>query len=203
MTKRSAIVIVCVLCLTMLLSGCKLPASQAPVTETVESMTTPIHIQTDSPESQTQTALAKSMNTATLEGSAAATPTPTNTPEPTKTVAIPTLTRPAEYTLKEGEFLYCIARRYNLSVADLLELNDIGEDNVISPDTVLQIPQTGSWEGGGRVLNDHPTTYVVSSGETIYSIACYYGDVSPEAIIAVNNLEEPYALTAGQELNIP
>jgi LysM repeat protein len=43
----------------------------------------------------------------------------------------------------------------------------------------------------------------VSSGETIYSIACYYGDVSPEAIIALNGLEEPYKLTAGQKLNIP
>jgi LysM repeat protein len=43
----------------------------------------------------------------------------------------------------------------------------------------------------------------VTTGETIYSIACFYGDVSPEAIIAVNQLEEPYDLSPGQALNIP
>lgn len=203
MTKKSAIVIGCVLSLMFLLSGCKLPASTAPVTETVESMTTPIRIQTDSPDTLTQTAAAKAVGTATPGTAASSTPAPTNTLEPTNTVAVPTLTRPAEYTIQEGEFLYCIARRFDVSVADLLELNDIDEDDLLSTGTVLQIPSTGSWEGDGRVLNAHPTTHTVSSGETIYSIACYYGDVSPEAIIAVNNLAEPYDLTVGQELAIP
>jgi len=199
MTKKLAVVIACVLSLMLLLSGCKLPASTAPVTETVESMTTPIRIQTDSPDTLTQTAAAKVAGTT----GASSTPAPSNTPKPTNTVAVPTLTRPAEYTLQEGEFLYCIARRFDLSVADLLELNGIGEDDLVSPGDVLQIPSTGSWEGDGRVLHAHPTTHTVSSGETVYTIACYYGDVSPEAIIAVNNLAEPYGLTAGQELAIP
>ena len=48
------------------------------------------------------------------------------------------------------------------------------------------------------MLNPHPDTYTVEAGDTVYSIACFYGDVSPEAIIAVNQLEEPYELTAGQ-----
>ena len=202
MTKRSAVVIGCVLSLMLLLSGCKLPASEAPVTETV-AMTTPITIQTDSPEGLTQTAAAKVVDADSTIESATSTPAATNTPEPTKTVAVPTLTRPSEYTLKEGEFLYCIARRFDVSVADLLDLNGIDSDDLLSTGTVLQIPTSGSWEGDGRVLNAHPTTHTVSSGETIYTIACYYGDVSPEAIIAVNNLEAPYSLTVGQELNIP
>jgi LysM repeat protein len=202
MTKRSAVVIGCVLSLMLLLSGCKLPASKAPATETVESMTTPILIQTDSPENQTKTAAAKAADN-TTPGADSSTPAQTDTPEPTNTVAIPTLTRPAEYTLQEGEFLYCIARRFDLNPADLLELNDIGEDDLLSPGTVLQIPSTGSWGGDGRVLHAHPTTHTVSSGETVYTIACYYGDVSPEAIIAVNNLAEPYKLSVGQELAIP
>ncbi len=58
MTKKSASVMVSLVLLTLLLSGCKLPASQAP-TETGEAMTTPINIQTDSPISMTQTAIAK------------------------------------------------------------------------------------------------------------------------------------------------
>jgi LysM repeat protein len=202
MTKKSASVMVSLVLLTLLLSGCKLPASQAP-TEAGEAMTTPINIQTDSPISMTQTAIAKNIATATLAASGTTEPTPTNTPEPTEIVVVPTVTRPAAYTIHEGEFPYCIARRFNLNPADLLSLNGLTEGSVLSPGATLKIPQTGTWSGDGRVRNPHPTTHTVSSGETIYSIACYFGDVSPEAIIAVNHLESPYTLTSGQVLNIP
>lgn len=202
MTKKSASVIISLVLFSLLLSGCKLPASQAP-TETDEAMTTPISIQTDSPISMTQTAIAKNITTSTLSAAETAAPTPTNTPEPTEVVAVPTVTRPTEYTIHEGEFVYCIARRFNLDPEDLMSVNGLAEGDLLSPGETLQIPQTGTWSGEGRVLNAHPTTYTVSSGETIYSIACYFGDVSPEAIIAVNHLEEPYTLTSGQVLNIP
>jgi LysM repeat protein len=98
---------------------------------------------------------------------------------------------------------YCIARRFNLNIDELLSLNNISPNALLSPGTTLQIPQSGTWVGEGRVRNPHPTTHTVVSGETIYSIACWYGDVSPEAIIAVNQLEEPYDLSSGQVLNIP
>lgn len=202
MTKKTSSVIVSLVLLTLLLSGCKLPASKAP-TETEEAMTTPISIQTESPISMTQTAIAKNITTATLAAGATTAPTATSTPEPTEIIAVPTVTRPAEYTIHEGEFVYCIARRFNLDPTDLMDLNGLAEGSILSPGTTLKIPQTGTWTGEGRVLNPHPTTYTVSAGETIYSIACYFGDVSPEAIIAVNGLESPYTLTSGQVLNIP
>ncbi len=203
MTNKSRIVIGIVLLLTIFLSGCQLPASKAPSTPTSEVMTTPILIQTDSPEKLTQTAMAKSGHTATQAETSAPLPSPTNTPEATEAVVIPTVTRPAQYTLQEGEFLYCIARRFNLNIEDLLALNNISGDDLLSPGTILQIPQTGTWQGAGRVLHPHPATHTVSADETIYSIACYYGDVTPEAIIAVNNLQEPYDLNPGQKLEIP
>ena len=200
MTKRFNLVIVCIVLLTLVLSGCQLPASKAPETEASQAMTTPIVIQTDSPQSMTQTSAAKLPPTSTLISPSA---TPTNTPEPTDDFVIPTLTRPATYTLQEGEFPYCIARRFNLNPADLIDLNGLTADELVSPGTSLKIPQTGTWTGEGRVRNAHPDTYTVSTGETIYAIACYYGDVSPEAIIAANHLEEPYTLKAGQVLDIP
>lgn len=208
MTKKLSPVIVSVVLFALLLSGCKMPASEAPGEPTGEARTTPIRIQTDSPEFVTQTSIVISANTATPDvteepGEVEPTPMPTNTPEPTEVIAVPTITRPAQYTLQEGEFLYCIARRFNLDPEDLLAVNNLGPNELLSPGTTLQIPQSGTWVGEGRVRNPHPTTYTVDAGETIYSIACYFGDVSPEAIIAVNNLEEPYDLTAGQALNIP
>jgi len=201
MIKRSSLIIVSVVLFALLLSGCKLPASTAPTTPTGQAMTTPIRIQTDSPDFMTQTAIAKSANTATLAAGEDPLLTPTNTPEPTEVIVVPTVTRPAEYTLKGGEFPFCIARRFDLNPDDLLTLNNIGGD--VSPGTTLKIPQTGSWPGGNRARNPHPTTHTITSGETIYSIACYYGDVSPEAIIAVNQLEDPYTLSPGQILQIP
>jgi len=75
----------------------------------------------------------------------------------------------------------------------------------VAAGTTLQIPQSGNWDPahGSRSLKQHPTTYSVQPGDTVYSIACAFGDVSPEAIIAVNGLQSPYTLTAGQSLQIP
>jgi LysM repeat protein len=111
-------------------------------------------------------------------------------------------TRPTSYTLQSGEFPYCIARRFNLDVAALMTLNNLSNNSQVAPGTTLQIPQTGDWDGGSRALVPHPATYTVGSGETVYSIACHYGDVDPNAIIIANNLASE-TLTTGQVLNIP
>lgn len=199
MTKKTSRFIVSAVLFVLLLSGCKMPASKAPETDTEEMKTTPIVLQTDSPKEVSPTESAEPTEEVTQEIQ----PTPTNTPPPTEIVAVPTLTRPAEYTLMEGEYIFCIARRFDLSPDDLLSVNNLGPDDLLSTGTVLQIPQTSTWEGEGRVRLPHPATHSVEAGETIYSIACDYGDVTPEAIIAVNGLEEPYDLTVGQALNIP
>ena len=122
----------------------------------------------------------------------------------TKTpVATATPGRPETYTVHKGEFPYCLARRFNVSAADLLNLNGLGANTHVSEGTVLQIPQDSEWNSGDRALKSHPTTYTVVSGDTIYSIACEFGDVDPNAIIAANGLEAPYDLTGGTELDIP
>jgi len=126
------------------------------------------------------------------------TPAPTNTP-----VIIPTPTRPATYTLQPGEWPLCIARRYNLDINDFFTANGLGMDSRPAAGTVLKIPQSGTWTSGERALKPHPTTYTVKSGDTIYSIACAFGDVFPEAIAAANNLQSPYTLQPGQVLQIP
>lgn len=202
MTKNNLTVIVSLVLFSIVLSGCKMPASKAPETPTDETEITPVVIKTDAPAMVTQTEVAKT-TAATQAESSQESSAPTNTLEPTRVIPIPTVTRPSEYVLQQGEYIYCIARRFNLNPADLLETNDLNEDDLLSPGDTLQIPQSGSWEGAGRVRNPHPDTYTVDPGDTIYSIACYYGDVSPEAIIAVNELEEPYDLTPGQTLQIP
>ncbi len=115
----------------------------------------------------------------------------------------PVGSRPATYTLQSGEFVFCIARRFDVDPDQLLALNGLSDGQTVYPGLVLKIPQSGSFPGS-RALRNHPTTYTVSSSsETLSGIACLYGDVDPAAIAQANNLSPSTTLTAGQQLNIP
>jgi LysM repeat protein len=102
-----------------------------------------------------------------------------------------------------GDFVYCLARRFNVNPTELLAANGLGVTSQLSPGQTLNIPQTGNPFPGERMLRAHPTTHTVAAGETIYSIACLYGDVSPDAIAYANSLSEPFSVSAGQSLQIP
>jgi LysM repeat protein len=168
----------------------------------------------------TQTAMAKTAQAggATLPPGPAATPgvnelgTPgPATVEPALTEAAPNATssgggasgRPTTYTLQPGEFPYCIARRFNVNPSDLLSANGLADGSVLYPGRTLTIPQTGSFPGD-RSLHNHPDTYTVDTSDaTIYSVACYYGDVFPQDIAGANGLSTSSQLSVGQQLKIP
>jgi LysM domain len=120
-------------------------------------------------------------------------------------VVVPTRTpgKPSSYTLKGGEFPYCIARRFDVNPSEMLNLSGLAQSGVYPPGTVLKIPQSGGGFPGARSLRGTPDTYSVGSGDTIYSIACLYGKVDPNEIAYANNLSSPYTLKVGQELYIP
>lgn len=144
--------------------------------------------------------------------------TATNTPlvsvNPTATLAVipnaPTATsipvgsRPASYTLQPGEFVYCIARRFDVDPDAILALNGLADSQTIYAGLVLKIPQGGSGFPGSRMLRDHPASYTVSSAdETVYSVACTFGDADPAKIAQNNNISVNATLSVGQTLNIP
>lgn len=120
-------------------------------------------------------------------------------------VTVPTATpgRPATYTLQQGEYPYCIARRYNVDPQELLDLNGLTSAEVLQPGLILKIPQTGNPFPGVRALHAHPASYTVAVDDTIYRVACYYGDIDPSAIAAANSLTAPYTLITGHVLSIP
>jgi LysM repeat protein len=66
----------------------------------------------------------------------------------------------------------------------------------------LKIPQTGNPFDGERTLHEHPTTYKIQDGDTLYTISCYFGDMSPDLIALQNNLST-YDLPVGEVLIIP
>jgi len=140
--------------------------------------------------------------TLAIPGATSAVSGATSGPLPT---SVPVGVRPASYTLQKGEFPYCIARRFDVNPQELLSLNGLSSAQAtsLSVGKVLTIPQSGSFPPP-RALTAHPATYTVkSSGETIYSVACLYGDVDPGAIASANNLTQGTALTSGQQLSIP
>jgi LysM repeat protein len=122
---------------------------------------------------------------------------------PVVDVPPPTPGLPTSYTLEGGEFPYCIARRFNVNPGELLRLNGLNSYSVFYTGMTLKIPQTGRTFPGNRSLRPHPASYTVRAGDTIYKIACAYGDVSPDAVVAANGLAKPYNLSPGQVLNIP
>lgn len=129
---------------------------------------------------------------------APAQPTATFRPYPTATPGLP-----ATYALHGGEFPFCIARRFNVNQNDLLAASGLNLYSKPASGYQLTIPQNGNPFQGNRALKAHPTTYTVGSGESIYSIACQFGDVDPNAIAYVNGMTAPFNLTVGQTLQIP
>ncbi len=151
------------------------------------------------------------IGTLTPEVGGAATSTPWVTPTPgiVATTAptkinypTPTPGRPATYTIQAGEYLWCIARRFDVSIDALYSANNMNYNSQPYAGTVLTIPSSGSF-GGTRARNAHPATYTVRAGDTMGSIACWYGDVDPNTVYAANGLAAGSVITVGQVLQIP
>jgi LysM repeat protein len=222
MKKNTYLMILFVLILSLALGGCTRSATKSTDGDVpVETPDIPFPVGPENSQGRiteiiavTQTAGAameknveeeeQPVSTATPEA-AVEEPEATEEPAPTQQpIVVPTATPglPTTYTLQEGEYPYCIARRFNINPNDLLSVNNIS--GFVSPGTTLTIPTDSTWPAEfERSLIAHPTTYNVVAGDTIYKIACAFGDVDPIDIIAANNLEEPYTLTAGQVINIP
>jgi LysM repeat protein len=92
--------------------------------------------------------------------------------------------------MQQGEYPYCIARRFDVDSNELLSINGLTNNSLISPGDVLKIPQTGNPFIGERTLKPHPDYYEILSGDTLGSIACSYGDVSPDMIALQNNITD-------------
>lgn len=106
--------------------------------------------------------------------------TPSPTPSPSNT-----------YTVKKGDSLYSIAKKYDTTVDKLKTTNNLTSNN-LSIGQVLKIPGTST---------ELPNTHTVSKGETVYGIASKYG-VSVDDIKKLNNLTSN-TLSIGQVLLLP
>ena len=95
-----------------------------------------------------------------------------------------------EYIVQQGDSLYAIAKKYNISVNDLINYNNLGNLTIYVGDKLL-IPNSSL----------ESITYIVKKGDSLYSIARRY-NVSVDDIINSNGLISPN-IFPNQELIIP
>jgi LysM repeat protein len=217
---RTLVILLLIGLFTIGLTSCKLPASKGPQSASETGDGFPVPGETEQPGGidvstfATQTAQANppvEIKTSSPSENPPASPNPVATNAPGESVPSDTpmvyVTAtpggpPATYTLELGEFPFCIARRFDVNIAELLSLNGLTTDSFFYAGQVLQIPQTGNPFDGVRSLHEHPDYYKIQSGDTLNIIACYFGDVSPDMIYLQNNLSTT-DLPVGEVLLIP
>jgi LysM repeat protein len=158
------------------------------------------------------------------------TPTLTSTPTETPTVTItstvtstPTPSQPFNYTVQEGDYLALIIEKYNLGDNGLALIRMLNPYQGINPDTGLPIgiDDNNNIVPGMIILLPNPgmplptstplptdlargtkLTYTVQAGDTLAGIASIFNSTVDD-IITENNLNDPNAIFAGQQLVIP
>lgn len=106
-----------------------------------------------------------------------------------------------KYTVANGDTLWKIAQKYNLTVDKLIQANNLDANSYIYPGQILTIPLSDSTTNvnGG---NENTLIYIVESGDTLWKIANKHG-VTIQDIVNVNNMDPNQYLYIGQKLLIP
>lgn len=94
---------------------------------------------------------------------------------------------PSSVSVRKGDTLYSISRRYNVSLKDLIEANNLRPPYNLNVGQTLRLPSA--------------RYHVVKKGDTLYGIARKY-NTDAASLIAKNNLSSPYTLHVGQKLAV-
>lgn len=115
----------------------------------------------------------------------------------------PEKAKPIVYTVKAGDNLWNISRKYGVSVEVIIEVNNLRDKDFLSLGQKLEISAIGGGVSNSNQKQE-PTiiTYTVVKGDNLWSISQRY-DVKMSTIITTNNLKEISRLSIGQKLKLP
>jgi membrane-bound lytic murein transglycosylase D len=99
------------------------------------------------------------------------------------------------YTLKKGESLWTVAKKYNVTTNNLIRWNNIKQSKIIQPGTKLTVWQSKS------LVAQHKK-YQVKNGDNLWNIA-KANQVSAKHLASYNKLSLKSYLQPGQMLKIP
>jgi membrane-bound lytic murein transglycosylase D len=106
----------------------------------------------------------------------------------------------SKHTVKSGESLDLIAKKYKCSVTDLKEWNNL-KSSVIQPNQEL-IVYAPSSTSSNTVTEGKYVYHIVRKGDTLWDIARQYDGVTVEQIKKLNKLGNSSKLHVGQKLKI-
>ncbi len=93
------------------------------------------------------------------------------------------------YIVKQGDNLSLIAKSFNVSVIDLISINNIKNPDIIIVNQKLKIPEKVK-------------SYKVEKGDSLWKIAKKFA-VKISNLIEINNLTSPNKIFVGQNIKIP
>lgn len=99
------------------------------------------------------------------------------------------------YVVKEGDTLWGIAARFNVSLEEFVELNNLSDASLLSAGIELMIPGLSGYTG-------EVDTIIVNYGDTLSSISAKL-QVWQDVLVRLNHLTSPRELFAGYNLVIP
>lgn len=95
------------------------------------------------------------------------------------------------YTVKKGDNLSNIAKKYDTTVNNLVKINNIKNPNLIYPGQKLKINSTAK----------SPKIYTVKKGDNLSSIAKKY-NTTVNKLVRLNNIKKPNLIYPGQKIKI-
>ena len=98
------------------------------------------------------------------------------------------------YTVRRGDNLWNISRKYGTTVQEIAQLNNISNPNLIFPGQRLKIPKASN-------VSNKSVYYTVRRGDSLWRISRLYG-VSVRYLANLNNIRNPNLIYVGQILKI-
>lgn len=104
------------------------------------------------------------------------------------------------HEVQKGETLYSIAKKYNMGVDDLKQLNSLADGGLSIGQKLLVSKATKEQPKKAETVTTNFVYHTVAKGETLYAIARKYG-VKVDDVKKLNNLGES-AISIGQKLRV-
>ena len=111
-----------------------------------------------------------------------------------------------DYTIKRGDTLGAIAKKYGCTVAELVAANSdlIKNPNRIYAGWKLKIPQKGATAAANQPDNKTAGVYTIKRGDSLWAIARRYGCTVADIVKMNSNLiTMPDRIRVGWQLNMP
>lgn len=96
------------------------------------------------------------------------------------------------YTVRPGDTLWALSRRFGTTIEQLVKDNHISNPNLIYVNQILRIPGQAPIE----------ETYTVQPGDTLWAISRQYG-TTVEQLVQLNSILNPNLIYPGQVLRLP